>query len=104
MFFGTPHRGVDTASWEEHVVRLLAMSQFEAGSPTQLLHNLTIPLHQSAEEFAQRSWDMKVVNVFQEDGMAEKCPVVGSTLPSPGPLALLFTTKMIRCWKRPSPA
>lgn len=80
MFFGTPHRGVDTASWEEHVVHLLAMSAFEAGSPTQLLHSLAMPLYEGAEEFAQRSWDIKIVNVFQEDGKPEKGPVVRPTL------------------------
>jgi hypothetical protein len=80
MFFGTPHRGVDSAIWEEHIVRLLAMSEFEAGSPTQLLYNLAMPLYQGAEEFAQSSWDIKIVNVFQEDGKSEKGPAVRPTL------------------------
>lgn len=80
MFFGTPHRGIDTASWEEHVVRLLAMSTFDAGSPTQLLHSLAMPLYQGADEFAQSSWDMKIVNVFQDDENPRKGAAVRATL------------------------
>ena len=56
---------MDTLSWEEHVVRLLAASQFKAGAPAQLIEKLALPLYQVAEEFAQSSWDVKIVNVFQ---------------------------------------
>ncbi|RYP70535.1 hypothetical protein DL769_004928 [Monosporascus sp. CRB-8-3] len=65
IFVGTPHRGADVAFWEYHIIRLLAISKLQGGSPSQLLQTLPQDLYGGAEDFAETSWDFNILNLFQ---------------------------------------
>ncbi|EEA25384.1 hypothetical protein PMAA_064950 [Talaromyces marneffei ATCC 18224] len=68
IFFGTPHRGVDLLSWENHVLRLLAFSKSTPGSISHLLQTLPEQLAEDAEEFAALSWQFHVMNMIEGQG------------------------------------
>lgn len=53
------------AFWERHIIRLLAVSELQGGSPSQLLHSLPEDLHDDAERFAETFWNFEILNLFE---------------------------------------
>ncbi|KID69272.1 hypothetical protein MAN_01786, partial [Metarhizium hybridum] len=83
MFFGTPHKALDEAPWEQYIIRLLSITDALSESAVPLLQQLPQALEDIRTDFSTLSHYFRIVNFLQRNGIGSTRPA--STVGSMGP-------------------
>lgn len=75
MFFGTPHKALDVVPWEQHIIRLLSITDALSESAVQLLQQLPQALEDISTDFSTLSHYFRIVNFLQRNGIGSTRPV-----------------------------
>ncbi|KAK9442279.1 Ankyrin repeat-containing domain protein [Metarhizium brunneum] len=78
MFFGTPHKALDEVPWEQHIVRLLSITDALSESAVQLLQQLPQALEDISTGFSTLSHYFRIVNFLQRNGIGSTRPTIAA--------------------------